>query len=302
MDETKRDTHTEWDTSDMGAPHKIGGIGIHQTPDGISISQKQNIDKILQKQGLTKAQMVQMPLDPKVKIIPNPEGNNGDCSNSYAQLLGELQFVANSTHLDIAFVVNRLVSYTANPSMQHWTAVKRILRYLSGTRDYGITYRYSPDPVTFKGYTDASYKSHNDGKSITSYIFLAAGGGITWRSGKQSITALSSMEAEYIALWEAGKEASWLRNLHSDLGLTQVNPMRLLSDSTGALQIASNLIFHNKTKHIDPKHHWIREKIQAGRFIADYIPLEEQTADVLTKALPQPAYEIHMRSFSLAPV
>ena len=189
----------------MGTPRKIVGISIHQTPDGISISQKQNIDKILQKQGLTKAQTVQMPLDPKVKIVPNPEGNDGDCSNSYTQLLGELQFVANSTCPDIAFAVNRLTSYAANPSMQHWTAVKRILHYLSGTRDYGITYHYSPDPVTFEGYADASYKSHDDGKSITGYIFLAAGGAITWRSGKQSVTTLSSTEAEYIALWKLEK-------------------------------------------------------------------------------------------------
>ena len=200
------------------------------------------------------------------------------------------------------FAVNRLAFYAAYPSMQHWTAVKRILCYLLGTRDYDITYHYSPDSVSFKGYANALYKSHDDGKSITGYVFLAAGGAITWCSGKQSVTALSSMEAKYIALWEAEKEVLWLCNLHNDLGLTQNNPMHLFTDSTEALKIASNPVFHNKTKHIDPKHHWVREKIQAGRFITEYIPSDEQTADMLMKALPWPAHEIHTCSFSLASV
>jgi hypothetical protein len=298
----KKDIRTEWETSDMGAPNKIVGIAVDQTPEGISISQKHTIMNILAKQGLTDAQSVQMPLDPKVKILPNPEGSEGDRSNSFAQLLGELQFVANSTRPDIAFAVNRLASYAANPSMQHWTAVKRILRYLSGTKDYGLKYLYSPDPVSFQGFADASFKCREDGKSITGYVFIAAGGAITWRSGKQSVTATSSTEAEYIALWEAGKEASWLRNLHNDLRLTQTSPTRLFSDSEGALKIAWNPVFHSRTKHIDPKYHWTREKIQAGRITAEYLPSGQQTADVLTKALPRPTHETHVRNMGLAPV
>jgi hypothetical protein len=211
MDIMKKDIRTEWETTDMGEPTKIVGIEITQSPEQISISQKKSIQNILQRQGLADASPVRMPLDPNVKIEQNPDGNEGDRSNSFAQLLGELQFIANVTRPDIAFAVNRLASYTANLSMQHHTALKRILRYLSGTRKYGITYKYAPETaISFNGFSDAAYQNRDDMKSTTGYVFIAANGMITWRSSKQPVTVQSSTEAEYIALWEAGKEASWL--------------------------------------------------------------------------------------------
>ena len=302
MEEMKKDIRTEWETTDMGEPNKIVGIEINQSEGQISISQKQNIQKVLQRQGLADASPVQTPLDPNVKILPNPDGNEGNRSNSFAQLLGELQFIANATRPDIAFAVNRLASYTANPSMQHTTALKRILRYLSGTRAYGITYKHAPEPVTFKGFADAAFADREDGKSTTGYVFIAGDGAITWRSGKQGITAQSSTEAEYIALWEAGKEVSWLRNLHRELGFAQQEPTMIMQDNTGTVAIAKNPLFHKRTKHIDSKYHWVREKVAAGRFDAELCRTEEQTADVLTKALPRPKHQRHTKEMGISPV
>jgi Reverse transcriptase (RNA-dependent DNA polymerase) len=160
MEVIKKDIRTEWETTDMGEPSKIVGIEITRSPNQISISQKKSLEKILKKQGLADANTVQMLLDPNTKILPNSDGNEGNRSNSYAQLLGELQYIANLTHPDITYTVNHLASYTANLSMQHITAVKRVLRYLSGTRDHSIAYENIPDlPIIFKGWTDASYKS-----------------------------------------------------------------------------------------------------------------------------------------------
>jgi hypothetical protein len=127
IEKMKKDIRTEWETTDMGEPTKIVGIEITQSPGWISISQKQSIQNILERQGLAEASPVWMPLDLNVKIVPNPDGNEDDWSNVFAQLLGELQFIVNATCPDIAFSVNRLTSYTANPSMQHQTALKRIL-------------------------------------------------------------------------------------------------------------------------------------------------------------------------------
>ena len=121
-----------------------------------------------------------MPLNLNVKIVPNPDGNEGDRSNAFAQLLGELQFIVNEICPNIAFSVNQLTSYTANPSMQHQTALKRILRYLTGTRTHGITYKQVPEPIIFKGFADAAYQNRDDGKSTTGYVFIAAEGAITW--------------------------------------------------------------------------------------------------------------------------
>jgi hypothetical protein len=124
MEEIKHDICTEWETTDLGKPSKIVGIEITQSPGQISISQKQSIEKILGHQGLAKASSIQMPLDPHIKIFTNPEGNEGNRSNVFVQLLGELQFIANAMRPDIAYAVNKLASYTTNPSMQHQSALK----------------------------------------------------------------------------------------------------------------------------------------------------------------------------------
>jgi hypothetical protein len=303
MEEIKNDIRTEWEATDMGEPTKIVGIEITQSPGQISISQSKSVRSILERQGLADCNPVQMPLDPNVKIKENPDGKEGNRSNAFAQLLGELQFIANATRPDIAFAVNRLASYTANPSMEHQTALKRILRYLSGTRTHGITYKKIPNsPVTFHGFADASYKNRDDDKSTTGYVFIAAEGAITWRSGKQTVTAQSSTEAEYIALWDAGKEASWLRNLHRELGLTQTQPTTIMQDNEGTVAIAKDPLFHKRTKHIDSRYHWVREKVQAGRFDAELCRDEDQTADVLTKALPRPKHQRHTKEMGLSPV
>ena len=275
-------------------PTKIVGIEIVQAPRKISISQKRSIENILEQQGLTNANPVRMPFNPNVKILPNPDRNEGNWSNSFTELLGELQY--------IAFAVNRLASYTANPSMQHVTVLKRILHYLSGTREHGITYKYSSVFLTFKGFADAVYKDREDGKSTTGYVFLQANGAIIWHSGKQDVTTQSSTEAEYIALWESGKEASWLWNLHRELGFSQQSPTSLICDNTGVVAITKNPTFHKQTKHIDSHYHWIREKIQAGRFDAKICCTANQTADVLTKAPPHAKDECHTTEIGVAPV
>jgi hypothetical protein len=111
----------------------------------ITISQEQYIEAILEREGMQCANPVVTPLDPNIPLEPNPDGNEGDRSNSYACVLGELQFLVNATRPDISYTVNRLAAYTANPSLQHMGALKRILRYLIGTKSYGITYSAVPN-------------------------------------------------------------------------------------------------------------------------------------------------------------
>ena len=150
------------------------------------------------------ANPVGMPMDPNVTLKPNPDRNSRDQSNSYARLIGKLQFIANATWPNIAHAISRLSSYTANPTMQHVSALKCVLRHLSGTKAYGIKYsNILGHPNHFHGYADAAFANADEQKSTSGYIFMMAGGAITWHSKKQSITVLSSMEAEYIALSEA---------------------------------------------------------------------------------------------------
>jgi hypothetical protein len=187
--------------------------------------------------------------------------------------------------------------------MQHVTALKRIMRYLSGTRDYGITYHNSPiHPDAFLGYADAAFANNEDYKSTSGYVFIAQGGAITWRSKKQTTIALSSTEAEYVAISEAAREACWLRNLYDELGFTQEDPTLIQGDNDGSIAIAKNPQFHKRTKHIAIRWHWVRDLVRDGILQIGACRDKDQTADVLTKALPRPKHSQHTLEMGLSTV
>ena len=164
--------------------------------------------------------------------------------------------MANATRPDIAYAVNKLSAYTANPSLQHTGALKRILRYLAGTKTYAITYsKYSPTRTLesrnlFHGYANAAYQNAERYKSTSAYVFLMGGGAVTWRSKNQTTIALSSTEAKYVALCKAGHEACWLRNLLEELGEPQLNPMLIKGNNNRSIAMAQNPQFHKRSKHI----------------------------------------------------
>ena len=306
LDQTISDIRQIWEVTVLGEPAKIVGIEITQTEDSIKIAQKLYIKSILEREGLGEINSVTTPLNSNIKLEPNPDGNEGNRSNSFARLLGELQFLANCTRPDIAFAVNRLASYTANPSLQHFVAVKRILRYLAGTQDHGITYSKSLastniDDNNFYGFADAAFANHDDLKSTSGYVFLASGGAITWKSKKQTTIALSSTEAEYVALSEAAREACWLRNLYDEIGYPQKYPTIIKGDNDGSIAMAKNQQFHNQSKHIAIRWHWVRDLVEQQLINIETCRDPQQTADVLTKALPRPKHNQHSCEMGLTP-
>ena len=305
MNKMKKELHSEWTLTDMGEPQKIIGIEITINDDSLIISQEKYVENILRREGMDDANPVSMPMDPNDKIKPNPDGNEGSKSNSYAKLLGELQFLTNATRPDIAYAVNRLSAYTANPSLQHVGAVKRILRYLKGTKKMAIKYSAKSDKTPqentnlLHGYADAAYANTDDYKSTSGYVFIAGGGAITWRSKKQTTIALSSTEAEYVALSEAGREACWLRNLYEELGFTQNSPTLIKGDNDGSIAMARNPQFHKQSKHIGIRWHWVRDLVQNNIIIIESCRDPDQTADVLTKPLARPKHQKHVIEMGL---
>ena len=201
--------------------------------------------------------------------------------------------------------MNRLASYTANPSLQHWTALKRILRYLAGTKNYSITYSNAStyqleNSNHFYGFADASFANHEDRKSTSGYVFKASGGAITWKSKKQTTIAFSSTEAEYVALSEAGREACWLRNLFDELGFSQEFPIVIKGDNDGSISMAKNQQFHNRSKHIAIRWHWVRELVEQHLLQINNCRDPQQTADILTKALLPQKHYIHTSEMGLS--
>ena len=252
---------SEWEVTDLGEPHKIVSIEVTHTDNSISISQQKYIENLLCKEEMLHANLITMPMDLNIKLAPNPDNNELNHSNSYAKLLGCLQFISNSTRPDISFAVNKLAAYTANPGLQHHGAIKRILRYLAGMKTLGITYKNTPDKTDtdnlFHGYADAAFTNANNHKSTTGYIFLRSGRVVTWKSKKQTVIALSSMEAEYVALSEAGCKATRLRNLYSELRFPQNHPTIIKGDNDSSVVLTHNPQFHQQSKHIVLCHHWV---------------------------------------------
>jgi hypothetical protein len=203
----------------------------------------------------------------------------------YQSLVGSLMYAMTGTRPDLAYAVSQLSQFNARPTSTHLTAAKRVLRYLKGHADLGIT--YGDDDDSLNGYCDADWGANEDRKSISGYLFMLGGGAISWSSKKQSTVALSSTEAEYIALVQAAKESIWLQRLLGELGRTERDHRIMWEDNQGAIALALNPEYHARTKHIDIQYHFIRECVENGRIKLEYIPTADQLADALTKIMPR---------------
>ncbi|KAG7962752.1 hypothetical protein I3843_09G081300 [Carya illinoinensis] len=202
----------------------------------------------------------------------------------YASVVGSLMYAMVCTRPDISQAVSLISRYMHNPGKTHWHAAKWILRYILGTVDIGLKFEKSEDSLV-TGYVDSDYAGDLDKRrSTTGYVFTMAGGPVSWRSTLQSTIALSSTEAEYMAVTEAVKEAIWLQGLVTDLGFKQLE-VTVYCDSQSAIHLAKNQVYHSRTKHIDVRFHFVREILEEGDILLQKIGTEDNPADMLTKVV-----------------
>ena len=175
--------------------------------------------------------------------------------------------------------------YMANLGREHWNAVKWIFRYLNGTTGYGILFARQHGDNSVVGYVNSNYAGNiDDIRSTTSYVFTLSGRPICWRSTLQSLVAISTTKAEYMAVAEAA-EALWLKGLIKELGLNQ-GGVQLQCDSQSAIYLAKHQVYHARTKHIDVRFHKIRELIVTREIVLEKIDTSENAVDMLTKMVP----------------
>ncbi|THG96936.1 hypothetical protein EW145_g7692 [Phellinidium pouzarii] len=218
----------------------------------------------------------------------------------YSALIGSFMYLVIWTRPDLAYSAMALSQFSSNPGIAHWTEAKHVLRYLLGTLDYGLTLGGKGSDLELRGYADADWGSNEHRHSITGYVFYLGIGAVSWQSKKQQTTALSSGEAEYMALSAATQEALWLRSVLSELGYAQATPTVIACDNQAAIALTSDSILHARVKHIDIRHHFIRDHVAAGHIVSEYVPTADQTADILTKGLPKPAHRTHSASLGLS--
>lgn len=268
------------------------GIEIDLRPDGsIFIHQSSYCKRILERFNMEEANVLHIPTDPQHSLDPNLSGSLEAGEVPYRESVGSLLYLSQITRPDITFAVNLVSRYLEKPLTIHWNAVKRIFKYLKGTFNYGLIYDSSVTPK-LRGYSDADYAGDTITRRSTSgFIFMMGDGIVAWCSQRQKSVALSTTEAEYIALSQSIQELTWLTLLISDLLETQGDTPVLYADNQSAIKLVKNPEYHKRTKHIDVRYHYIREKFSEGMFSLEYVPSKEQLADILTKPTPRPRFQ-----------
>jgi len=224
---------------------------------------------------------------------------SGITKDNFLNVLGELMYLCNCTRPDGAQATNFLARDSSNPSPASLLGLSRLVRYFCGTSELGLTYSPQHKPLTLIGYCDATWADCSTSRRSTSGILLMlAGAAIHWRSKRQSIVATSSAEAEYIAQAEAAREIIYMRRLLDHIGIPASSPTILYSDSQAAIAIANNDQNNERRKHIDVKHHFIREAVVNKSIQLSWIATADQPADLFTKPLPSMAFLRH-RNFIL---
>jgi hypothetical protein len=290
----KQQFNAEFDMKDLGELQHFLGIAItrNRGKRTISLCQKAYIESVLEKTGMATCNPVSTPMETN-KPLTAAEHEEPASENAYRMAVGLVMYAMTCTRPDIAFAVTAVSRFSHAPKASHWQAVKRILRYLQGTKDYELTYgSISNANDELIAYSDADFAGDLLGRKSTSgTLCLLHGGAISWKSKLQGTVAGSTVEAEYMALYQTTSEAIWLRRLLVGLGYQHgENAVTVYVDNQGAIKLAHNPEHHQRSKHFDIKYHFNREAISNGQTKLVYCPTANMVADTLTKALPKPKH------------
>ena len=204
-------------------------------------------------------------------------------------MIGSLLYLT-ASRPDITYAVGVCARYQANPKISHLNQVKRILKYVNGTSDYGIMYCHCSDSMLV-GYCDADWAgSADDRKSTSGGCFYLGTNLISWFSKKQNCVSLSTAEAEYIAAGSSCSQLVWMKQILKEYNVEQ-DVMTLYCDNLSAINISKNPVQHSRTKHIDIRHHYIRDLVDDKVITLEHVDTEEQIADIFTKALDANQFE-----------
>ena len=292
VDRLKKVLSSEFEMKDLGDAKKILVMEIHRNreTDELWVSQESYLWKVLSNFDMDQAKQVATPIGAHFKLKSGTEKELKDQAEymskiPYQSAVGSVMYAMVGTRLDLAYAVGLISRFMSKPLKEHWQAVKWVLRYIKGTVNTRLSYKKKGEFV-IRGYTDSDYNGDLDQRRSTSgMVFTAGGNPISWRSSLQKVVALSTTEAEYIALSDAVKEGVWLKRFAEELGFPQ-DSVEIFCDSQSAIALSKNDVYHEKTKHVATKYHFIRDLIVAGEVQVLKIATEYNPADIFTKVLP----------------
>lgn len=276
-----QDLSSQFQIKDLGQIKQCLGLRVNMHENVITVDQEQYVESLLKRFNMTHCKSAETPMEINLRL----KESNSFCEKKfpYKQLIGSLMYLAVLTRPDIAYSVCYLSQFNNSYDDTHWKHLKRILKYLSGTKNYGLV--FTKDDSYIEGYADADWASDaKDRKSFSGYCFKLSGTVVSFECRKQRNVALSSTEAEYISMSEASKEAIYLKNLLFEI-LGNSETITLYNDCQSAQKLILNPVYHRRSKHIDVRYHFVREAV-ANKFInVDYLETSEMPADIFTKSL-----------------
>lgn len=269
------------------------GIEIERKDGTILIHQRSYTEKVLKRFGMSECKPIGTPIE---KADTKGEDNTVDKSSEsafpYREAVGSLAYLMVATRPDIAYAVGIVSRSLENPTKTDWLRVKRIMRYLKGTTTFGVTYGRTADNSRIIAYSDADHGGCTmTGRSTTGIVCYYGGGPVSWQSQRQGSVSMSTTEAEIVAASDATRELVWLKRIFSSLLDMEKSPL-LFVDNEAAVKLAHNPEFHKRTKHIRIRHFFVREAVMNNEIEVERIGTEEQVADIMTKALPKPRFQI----------
>jgi hypothetical protein len=308
LHETKNFLSSNFDMKDLGEASYVLGIEIHRdrSKGVLGLSQKAYFERVLKKFNMHKCSGSPAP------VVKGDKFGTFQCPRNqietdqmksvpYASVVGSIMYAQVCTRPDLAFITGMLGRFQSNPGLDHWKAAKKVLRYMQETKGYMLTYRRS-DNLQVIGYSDSDHAGCVDSKKSTSgYVFTLAGGAISWKSSKQTIVASSTMQAEFVACYEATGQAVWLKNFIPGLKVVDsiLKPLLLYCDNEPAVFYANNNKSSDAAKHIDIKYHVVMHRIQDQTTNVKHISTTRMLADPLTKGLPPRIFREHVAGMGL---
>eukprot|EP00253_Pinus_taeda_P007274 PITA_07274 len=284
---------SEFEMTNLGFLRYFLGIEVDQSENGVFISQDKYVEAMLKRFNMQNSKAAMTPTVVGLKLTKEDSSKDFD-PKLYKSIVGSLMYLT-ATRAYIMHAVSLISRFMERPKETHWQATKRILRYVNGTKRFGILYS-SSESFMLTGYNDNDWaRSVDDRKSTSGYVFHMGSGAISWASKKQPVVSLSTTEAEYVAATASNIQAVWLRRVLRDLCHAQENGTTIYCDNSSAIALSKNSVFHKRTRHINTKFHFICELVNNGEIVLQHCRTEDQLADILTKPLAKKRFN-HFRT------
>lgn len=296
LETVKRSFSGEFEMKDVGEVNQFLGLTVERdlAKKTLRIHQRGYFESLLQRFEMTESKPISTPMENRLRLPKGCEEKR--TSKPYRELVGCLMYASLATRPDLSAAVNYFSQHQVCPNEDHWVHLKRILRYVKETLDVGLIFKDDDQGAMLEVYSDADWANDViDRRSVTGCIFKVYGCTVSWITRKQKTVSLSSTEAELSALCTAACHALWMIRVLHDLGQETTKPVVIHEDNQSTIRIAEDCRDHGRLKHVDTKHHFLKDLIQQGVLELKFVRSSEQQADIMTKGLPPVSFK-HLRS------